>query len=97
MTTALLSHSDRLARAHKSELQNSLELQHQYAQMRLLRSLAAAANEGGTVESTLEQALQEIGGYLDWPLGAWRSTGIVARALPPRSIRFARDGALRSH
>ena len=69
MTTALLSHSDRLARAHKSELQNSLELQHQYAQMRLLRGLAAAANEGDSVEETLERALREIGAYLDWPLG----------------------------
>ena len=93
MTTALLSHSDRLARAHKSELQNSLELQHQYAQMRLLRSLATAANESGTVESTLERALQEIAGYLDWPLGrvALQQEAVADAALPPRSIWFARD------
>jgi PAS domain S-box-containing protein len=93
MTTALLSHSDRLARAHKSELQNSLELQHQYAQMRLLRSLATAANEGGTVESTLERALQEIAGYLDWPLGrvALQQDAVADAGLPPRSIWFTRD------
>ena len=93
MTTALLSHSDRLARAHKSELQNSLELQHQYAQMRLLRALAAVANEAGTVESTLERALQQIGGYLDWPLGrvALQPEHVASGRLPPRSIWFARD------
>ena len=94
MTAALLSHSDRLARAHKSELQNSLELQHQYAQMRLLRGLAAAANEGGTVEATLERALHQIGGYLDWPLGrvALQQESIADAVLPPRSIWFVRDG-----
>ena len=93
MTSALLSHSDRLARAHKSELQNSLELQHQYAQMRLLRGLAAVANEGGTVESTLERALHEIGAYLDWPLGrvAMQQERAADSALPPRSIWFSRD------
>ena len=93
MTSALLSHSDRLARAHKSELQNSLELQHQYAQMRLLRGLAAVANEGGTVESTLERALHEIGAYLDWPLGrvALQQERAADSALPPRSIWFSRD------
>jgi PAS domain S-box-containing protein len=95
MTTALLSHSDRLARAHRSELQNSLELQRQYAQMRLLRGLAAAANEGGTVEGTLERALREIGGYLDWPLGrvALVPEGPVDAERPPRSIWYVRDGA----
>ena len=93
MTSALLSHSDRLARAHKSELQNSLELQRQYAQMRLLRGLAAVANEGGTVESTLERALHEIGAYLDWPLGrvALQQERTADSALPPRSIWFSRD------
>jgi len=92
MTTALLSHSDRLARAHRSELQNSLELQHQYAQMRLMRGLAAAANEGGSVESTLERALHEIGGYLDWPLGRVALQQEDDAALPPQSIWFVRDG-----
>jgi PAS domain S-box-containing protein len=92
MTSALLSHSDRLARAHKSELQNSLELQRQYAQMRLLRGLAAVANEGGTVESTLERALHEIGAYLDWPLGRVAlQQERTADSLPPRSIWFSRD------
>jgi PAS domain S-box-containing protein len=69
MTEALLGHSERLQRAHLTELQNSLELQRQYALMRLLRGLAAAANESDSVEQTLAAALQEIGDYLDWPVG----------------------------
>jgi PAS domain S-box-containing protein len=93
MTSALLSHSDRLARAHKSELQNSLELQRQYAQMRLLRSLAAAANESGSVESTLERALHEIGAYLDWPLGrvVLQQSAVANAHMPPASIWYTRD------
>ena len=69
MTAALLGHSERLKQAHLNELQNSLELQRQYALMRLLRGLAAAANESDSVEQTLARALQEIGEYLDWPIG----------------------------
>jgi PAS domain S-box-containing protein len=69
MTDALLAHSNRLKQAHLNELQNSLELQRQYALMRLLRGLATAANEGDSVEQTLEHALGEIAEYLDWPLG----------------------------
>ncbi|HEU0199169.1 MAG TPA: response regulator, partial [Burkholderiaceae bacterium] len=69
VTEALLGHSERLKRAHMNELQNSLELQRQYALMSLLRALAAAANESETVEGTLERALNEIGDYLDWPIG----------------------------
>src|SRR5512137_2935899 len=93
MTSALLSHSERLSRAHKTELQNSLELQRQYALMRLLRGLAAAANESDSVEVTLERALNEIGDYLDWPLGrvALLQETAPDRHLPPRSIWFARD------
>jgi PAS domain S-box-containing protein len=95
MTSALLSHSERLSRAHKTELQNSLELQRQYALMRLLRGLAAAANESDSVEVTLERALNEIGDYLDWPLGrvALLQETAPDRHLPPRSIWFARDPA----
>jgi len=93
MTSALLSHSERLSRAHLTELQNSLELQRQYALMRLLRGLAAAANESDSVERTLERALNEIGDYLDWPLGrvAVLQDDVADRALPPRSIWYARD------
>jgi len=93
MTSALLSHSERLARAHRSELQNSLELQRQYAQMRLLRGLAAAANESDSVDSTLERALREIAGYLDWPLGrvALLQDDVADLVLPPHSIWFSRD------
>ncbi|MBA2547916.1 MAG: GAF domain-containing protein, partial [Burkholderiaceae bacterium] len=93
MTTALLSHSDRLSQAHMTELQGSLELQRQYAVMRLLRGLAAAANESDSVERTLERALNEIGSYLDWPLGrvAILPDYSEDRSLPPRSLWFARD------
>ncbi|MGB2816621.1 MAG: response regulator [Burkholderiaceae bacterium] len=95
MTSALLSHSERLSRAHKTELKNSLELQQQYALMRLLRGLAAAANESDSVEVTLQRALNEIGDYLDWPLGrvALLQETAPDRHLPPRSIWFARDPA----
>ncbi len=93
MTSALLSHSDRLSRAHMTELQDSLELQRQYALMRLLRGLAAAANESDSVERTLERALNEIGEYLDWPLGRVALLPDYAkdRSLPPRSLWFTRE------
>ncbi|MGH6608876.1 MAG: response regulator [Burkholderiaceae bacterium] len=93
MTTALLSHSDRLSRAHIAELQGSLELQRQYALMRLLRGLAAAANESDSVERTLQRALTEIGDYLEWPLGrvALLPDTPEDRSLPPRSIWYAKD------
>ena len=93
MTSALLSHSDRLARAHMTELQGSLELQRQYALMRLLRGLAAAANESDSVERTLERALNEIGDYLEWPLGrvALLPDYSEDRNLPPRSLWYTRE------
>ena len=93
MTTALLSHSDRLSQAHMTELQGSLELQRQYSLMRLLRGLAAAANESDSVERTLERALNEIGNYLEWPLGrvALLPDYSENRNLPPRSLWFTRE------
>ncbi|MBA3254096.1 MAG: HAMP domain-containing protein, partial [Burkholderiaceae bacterium] len=93
MTTALLSHSDRLSQAHMTELQGSLELQRQYSLMRLLRGLAAAANESDSVERTLERALNEIGSYLEWPLGrvALLPDYSENRNLPPRSLWFTRE------
>ncbi|MGZ8993941.1 MAG: GAF domain-containing protein, partial [Burkholderiaceae bacterium] len=93
MTTALLSHSDRLSKAHMAELQGSLELQRQYSLMRLLRGLAAAANESDSVERTLERALNEIGNYLEWPLGrvALLPDYSENRSLPPRSLWFTRE------
>jgi two-component system sensor histidine kinase/response regulator len=93
MTTALLSHSDRLSRAHIAELQGSLELERQYALMRLLRGLAAAANESDSVERTLQRALTEIGNYLEWPLGrvALLPDDLEDRSLPPRSLWYAPD------
>jgi PAS domain S-box-containing protein len=95
MTSALLSHSEHISRAHLTELQHSSELQRQYALMRLLRALATAANESDSVEVTLERALNEIGDYLDWPLGrvALLQEDASDRHLPPRSIWFCRDPA----
>jgi PAS domain S-box-containing protein len=95
MTSALLSHSERLALAHSTERRNSLELQRQYGVMRLLRSLAAAANESDSVEVTLERALNEIGQYLEWPLGrvALLQDTAPDRHLPPASIWFVREPA----
>jgi len=94
MTDALLAHSERLKRAHLNELQNSLELQRQYALMRLLRGLAAAANESDSVEQALERAVAEIGEYLDWPVG--RAALIEDPAVdgaPSQSLWFVRDRA----
>ncbi len=93
MTDALLGHSERLRRAHMNELQNGLELQRQYALMRLLRGLAAAANESATVEQTLERALHEIGEYLDWPVGraALLPGDDKLEERPLRSLWFVRD------
>jgi PAS domain S-box-containing protein len=92
MTAALLGHSERLKQAHLNELQNSLDLQRQYALMRLLRGLAAAANESDTVEQTLARALQEIGEYLDWPLGRVALLdGVGGETAQARSLWFKRD------
>jgi len=92
MTAALLGHSERLKQAHLNELQNSLELQRQYALMRLLRGLAAAANESDSVEQTLARALQEIGEYLDWPLGRVALLeGVGGEHRKARSLWFRRE------
>jgi PAS domain-containing protein len=95
MTEALLAHSERLKRTHLNELQNSLELQRQYALMRLLRGLAAAANEADTAEETLERALNEVGEYLDWPVGrvALLPDDRSEHDPLPRSLWFVRDPA----
>jgi PAS domain S-box-containing protein len=91
MTAALLTHSERLKQAHLNELQNSLALQRQYALMRLLRGLAAAANESDSVEQTLARALQEIGEYLDWPLGRVALLEGGGENPRVRSLWFRRD------
>ena len=69
MTNALLAQLERLRGLHLDELQNSLELQRRYALMRLLRDLSTAALECERLDQVLERALQELGGYLDWPIG----------------------------
>lgn len=95
MTEALLGHSDRLKQAHLTELQNSLELQRQYALMRLLRGLATIANEAGSVHEALRGALHEIGAYLDWPLGRFALLPDEGsfETDAPRSDWFVRDEA----
>jgi PAS domain S-box-containing protein len=100
MTEGLVSHSERLKQAHASELQNSLELQRQYALMRLLRGLAAAANESDSVERALENSVSEIGSYLDWPIGRAALVQAPApthafgdRAPAPASFWYVRDRA----
>ena len=69
MTRALLSQFKRLEDLHLDEMQNSLELQRRYALMRLLRDLSTAAHECEDLEQIYERALDELGAYLDWPLG----------------------------
>lgn len=69
VSAALLAHAERVRREHLDELRNGLELQRQYALMRLLRALAAGPREAGALAPMLRSALHEIGHYLDWPLG----------------------------
>ncbi|HUN91725.1 MAG TPA: response regulator [Burkholderiaceae bacterium] len=93
MTKALLAHSARLQRAHLGEMQKGLELQRQYALMRLLRSLAATANESLGVDETLTRALNEIGEFLDWPLGRVVLPADAGEGAPVRSVWWVRDPA----
>ncbi len=69
MTGALLAQLERVKGLHLEELQNSLELQRRYALMRVLRNLSTAALECEHLEQVLERAVEELGGYLDWPIG----------------------------
>jgi len=69
MIGALQAQFDRLRGLHLDELQTSLELQRRYALMRLLRDLSTAALECESLEQVFERALDELGGYLDWPIG----------------------------
>jgi len=91
MYAAFLAQFERLKSLQLDELQNSLELQRRYALMRLLRELSTAAYECESLEQVLERALDELGGYLDWPIGrvllvdAAAQRGVAAR----RSIWFA--------
>jgi HAMP domain-containing protein len=95
MTAALLAQFERLRSLHLDEMQNSLELQRRYALMRLLRDLSTVAHESGSLQQTLEHALEEIGGYLDWPIGRVLIVEEVhsAAQLRLRSIWFAPDRA----
>jgi hypothetical protein len=79
VSAALLEHAARIRRDHLEELRNSLELQRQYALMRLLRALAVAPRDNDALSPMLASALREIGHYLDWPLG--------------RMTEFAADGS----
>jgi len=69
MTGALLAQLERLKGLHLEELQTSLELQRRYALMRVLRNVSTAALECEQLEQVLERTVEELGGYLDWPIG----------------------------
>jgi signal transduction histidine kinase/DNA-binding response OmpR family regulator/HPt (histidine-containing phosphotransfer) domain-containing protein len=69
MTAALLKHSSRLTQAHTMELRHGRQLQRQYAMMRLLRGVAAAAADSANIETALRTVLHELGAFFDWPLG----------------------------
>jgi EAL domain-containing protein (putative c-di-GMP-specific phosphodiesterase class I)/PAS domain-containing protein len=73
--------AERTRRELEAETQNALDLQRQYALMQLLRNLAAMGSGEFTLASALQDALAEIGEYLDWPL---------ARLL---IVTHSRDGA----
>jgi hypothetical protein len=91
MTGALLSQFKRLEELHLDELQNSLELQRRYALMRLLRDLSTAGHECDGLEQIYERALEELGAYLDWPLGRVLFIEDAPDAAKPtqRSVWFA--------
>jgi hypothetical protein len=69
ITGALLAQLERVKGLHLEEMQNSLELQRRYALMRVLRNVSTAALECEHLEQVLERAVEELGGYLDWPIG----------------------------
>jgi signal transduction histidine kinase/DNA-binding response OmpR family regulator/HPt (histidine-containing phosphotransfer) domain-containing protein len=65
----LFEHARLLARAHQDEIRTSLELQRQVAMMRLLESLAEAANTYDDAGVALRCGIDRIGHWLGWPLG----------------------------
>jgi signal transduction histidine kinase/CheY-like chemotaxis protein/HPt (histidine-containing phosphotransfer) domain-containing protein len=85
MTSALLTHSERLKQAHAIELQHRMELQRQYAMMRLLRGVAAAGAESTDIEAALRTVLQDISAFFDWPLG--RVALLDENVSMPRGVR----------
>ncbi|HEX4584453.1 MAG TPA: GAF domain-containing protein [Burkholderiaceae bacterium] len=87
MTGALLGQLERHKGLHLEELQNSLELQRRYALMRVLRNLSTAALECEQFEQVLERAVEELGGYLDWPIGRV----LIVDQLAERSLWFVAD------
>jgi hypothetical protein len=93
MTGALLQQLERVKGLHLEELQNSLELQRRYALMRVLRNVATAALECEHLEQVLERAVEELGGYLDWPIGRVLIVGEPAAGREPahRSVWFVAE------
>jgi hypothetical protein len=92
MNAALLAHCDRLESLHLEELQTSLELQRRYALMRVLRNVSTAALECERLEQVLERAVEELGGYLDWPIGRVLIVGEAGRgAAAERSVWFVAE------
>ena len=88
MTGALLAQLERHKGLHLEEMQNSLELQRRYALMRVLRNLSTAALECENLEQVLERAVEELGGYLDWPLGRV----LIVAETAERSVWFVSQG-----
>lgn len=93
MTGALLAQLERVRGLHLEEMQNSLELQRRYALMRVLRNVSTAALECDQLEQVLERAVEELGGYLDWPIGRVLIIGEPAegRDPPERNVWFVAD------
>jgi len=88
MTTAVLTDAGNSRQMYLAEVQNSLDLQRQYALMQMLRNLASAANDCDSLEHALQNSLAEIGSYLDWPVG--RLVLVAGKA-------GAKPGSARSH
>jgi hypothetical protein len=90
MTESLQGRISRTEELLHAEEQSASDLQRQYALMQLLRDLATLGQVGGTFEQAMEQALHQVGNYLDWPVGrlVW-----VGQDASWRSHWFVRDEA----
>jgi PAS domain S-box-containing protein len=69
MSAAVIRSLEQAGQAAREEAQTTLHLQRQYALMQMLRNLASLANGADSLDRALQNALREVGAYLDWPVG----------------------------
>jgi len=94
LVAALRARTERAEERWAGERELGSDLQRRYALTQLLRNLAFLAREESSPRVALERSLQEIGNYLDWPIGrlAWaEGTQQGATGAGPRDLWFVRD------